>query len=169
MNALAREEAMPMDPPVTAQGFDAAWNAYGAMVYRLAMVYLGRPADAEDAAQEAFLRLLSRAPSFADAEHEKRWLLRVTVNLCRDQLKGFWRKRTAALEPDEPAPDPETLGVAEAIVALPEQYKAPIHLHYCEGYSVAEIGEILHLGQSAVKMRLKRGRDLLKLELEGEA
>lgn len=169
MNALAQEEAMPMDPPVTARGFDAAWNAYGTMVYRLAMVYLGRPADAEDAVQEAFLRLLSRAPSFADAEHEKRWLLRVTVNLCRDQLKGFWRKRTAALEPDEPAPDPETLGVAEAIVALPEQYKAPIHLHYCEGYSVAEIGEILHLGQSAVKMRLKRGRDLLKLELEGEA
>ena len=148
---------------------EEAYNACGGAVYRLAMVYLGRPADAEDAVQEAFLRLLSRAPSFADAEHEKRWLLRVTVNLCRDQLKGFWRKRTAALEPDEPAPDPETLGVAEAIVALPEQYKAPIHLHYCEGYSVAEIGEILHLGQSAVKMRLKRGRDLLKLELEGEA
>ena len=139
------------------------------MLLRLACTRLDNPADAEDAVQEAFLRLLSRAPSFADAEHEKRWLLRVTVNLCRDQLKGFWRKRTAALEPDEPAPDPETLGVAEAIVALPEQYKAPIHLHYCEGYSVAEIGEILHLGQSAVKMRLKRGRDLLKLELEGEA
>ena len=59
--------------------------------------------------------------------------------------------------------------MAEAIVALPAQYKAPIHLHYCEGYSVAEIGEILHLGQSAVKMRLKRGRELLKLELEGDA
>lgn len=173
--ALMGEEAGPMGQPMTAQGFDAAWDAYGAMVYRLAMVYLGRPADAEDIVQEAFLRLLSRAPSFADAEHEKRWLLRVTVNLCRDQLKGFWRKRTAALEPElsaqDPqfAPDSETLGVAEAIVALPEQYKAPIHLHYCEGYSVAEIGEILHLGQSAVKMRLKRGRELLKLELEGEA
>ena len=144
-------------------------TGYSAMLLRLACTRLQSTADAEDAVQEAFLRLLSRAPSFADAEHEKRWLLRVTVNLCRDQLKGFWRKRTAALEPDEPAPDPETLGVAEAIVALPEQYKAPIHLHYCEGYSVAEIGEILHLGQSAVKMRLKRGRDLLKLELEGEA
>ena len=155
--------------PRAALGFEAAYDAYGLMVYRLAMVYLGSRADAEDVTQEAFVRLLHRAPAFADGEHEKRWLLRVAVNLCRDQLKGFWRKRTAALEPDEPAPDPETLGVAEAIVALPEQYKAPIHLHYCEGYSVAEIGEILHLGQSAVKMRLKRGRDLLKLELEGEA
>lgn len=169
MNALRREEAEPVDQrPMTAQGFDAAWDAYGTMAYRLAMVYLGRPADAEDVVQEAFLRLLCKAPPFEDAEHEKRWLLRVTVNLCRDQLKGFWRKRAVALELDRPAPDPERLGVAEAIVALPEKYKGPVHLHYCEGYSVAEIGAILNLGQSAVKMRLKRGRELLKLELEGE-
>ena len=52
-------------------------------------------------------------------------------------------------------------------MSLPEKYKLPIHLHYYEGYSVAEVGEILHLGQSAVKMRLKRGRELLKMELEG--
>lgn len=127
------------------------------MVYRLAMVYLGRRADAEDAAQEVFIRLLRRAPAFADGEHEKRWLLRVTANLCRDQLRGFWRRRAVELEPDLPAGDPEALGLAEAIVALPEQYKGPIHLHYCEGYSVAEIAEILKLGESAVKMRLKRG------------
>lgn len=169
MNALIGEEAELVDQPLTAQGFDAVWDAYGAMVYRLAMVYLGRPADAEDVVQEVFLRLLSKAPAFTDGEHEKRWLLRVTANLCRDQLRGFWRRRAVTLELDRPAPDLETLGVAEAIVALPEQYKAPIHLHYCEGYSVAEIGEILNLGQSAVKMRLKRGRELLKLELEGDA
>ena len=53
------------------------------------------------------------------------------------------------------------------VIRLPEQYKLPIHLHYYEGYSVAEIAKILKLGQSAVKMRLKRGRELLKLELEG--
>ena len=118
--------------------------------------------------QEAFLRLLRRAPAFADGEHEKRWLLRVAVNLCRDQLRGFWRRRAVELEPGLPVRNPESLGLAEAIVALPEQYKGPIHLHYCEGYSVAEIGEILKLGQSAVKMRLKRGRDLLRREMEGQ-
>ncbi len=153
--------------PHAALGFEAAYNAYGPMVYRLAMVYLGRQADAEDVAQEAFVRLLCRAPAFADGEHEKRWLLRVTVNLCRDQLKGFWHKRAVELEPGLASQAPEGLGLAEAIVALPEQYKGPIHLHYCEGYSVAEIGEILHLGQSAVKMRLKRGRELLRKEMEG--
>lgn len=150
-----------------AADFDTAYAAYGPMAYRLAMVYLGCAADAEDVVQEAFIRLLYRAPAFSDGEHEKRWLLRVTVNLCRNQLKGFWRRRAAALELDPAVQDPESLGVLESIIALPEKYKAPILLHYYEGYSVAEVGEILRLGQSAVKMRLKRGRELLKLELEG--
>ena len=164
-----KEGGLPMDgAPKAALGFEAAYDAYGPMVYRLAMVYLGCRADAEDVTQEAFLRLLRRAPAFADGEHEKRWLLRVAVNLCRDQLRGFWRRRAVELEPGLPVRNPESLGLAEAIVALPEQYKGPIHLHYCEGYSVAEIGEILKLGQSAVKMRLKRGRELLRKEMEGQ-
>lgn len=163
-----REEAEEMEQrPKSEQGFEAAYDAYGPMVYRLAMVYLGRHADAEDVTQEAFVKLLYKAPSFADAGHERRWLLRVTANLCKDQLRGFWRKRAVALEGDYPIRDPETFGVAEAIVALPEKYKAVLHLHYYEGYSVAEIGEILKLSQSAVKMRLSRGRELLKLEMEG--
>ena len=165
MTAEFRGEGPADARPRAALGFEAAYDAYGPMVYRLAMVYLGRRADAEDVTQEAFVRLFCRAPAFADGEHEK---LRVAVNLCRDQLKGFWRKRAVELEPGLPAQDPESLGLAEAIVALPEQYKGPIHLHYCEGYSVAEIGEILKLGQSAVKMRLKRGRDLLRREMEGQ-
>lgn len=72
------------------------------------------------------------------------------------------------LEPGLPVRDPESLGLAEAVVALPEKYKAVVHLHYYEGYSVAETAEILKLSQSAVKMRLKRGRELLRMEMEGE-
>lgn len=146
--------------------FETAYSAHGASVYRLAMVYLGRPADAEDVTQEVFLRLLHKAPAFADGEHEKRWLLRVTANLCRDQLKGFWRRRTVALDERCPVPAGEDRALLETILALPETYKGPIHLHYYEGYSVAEVAEILKLSQSAVKMRLKRGRELLKLELD---
>lgn len=153
--------------PKSSEGFDAAYGAYGAMVYRLAMVYLGRRADAEDVSQEAFFKLLYKAPAFADAEHEKRWLLRVTVNLCRDQLRGFWRKRAVALEEDYPMESPESFEIADAVVRLPEKYKTPIHLHYYEGYSVTEIADILKLSQSAVKMRLSRGREILRLEMEG--
>ena len=156
------------DPGARAREFEAKYDAYGSMVYRLAMVYLGSHADAEDVVQEAFMRLLYRAPQFTDAGHEKRWLIRVTVNLCRDQLKGFWQKKAVELEDSCLAGEPELFGVADAVVRLPEKYKAPIHLHYYEGYSVAEIAGILELSPSAVKMRLKRGREMLKLEMEDE-
>ena len=156
-----------MSQTISACQFEAAYDTYGAAVYRLAMVYLGRHTDAEDVTQEVFLRLLYRAPAFEDEVHKKRWLLRVAANLCRDQLRGFWRRQVTGLEDTIPVDAPEELEALSAVVRLPEKYKLPIHLHYYEGYSVAEIAGILRLGQSAVKMRLKRGRDLLKIELEG--
>lgn len=156
-----------MNQTLSACQLEEAYNTCGPTVYRLAMVYLGRRADAEDITQEVFLRLLCRAPAFADGDHQKRWLCQVTANLCRDQLRGFWRKRVVELEDTLPAAAPEEREALAAVMALPEQYRLPIHLHYYEGYSVAEIAQILKLGQSAVKMRLKRGRELLKLELEG--
>lgn len=152
--------------PKSSDGFDTAYDAYGTMVYRLAMVYLGSHADAEDVTQDVFFKLLYKAPVFSDQEHEKRWLLRVTANRCKDQLKGFWRKRTVALDTDYPIGSPDAFELADAVVRLPEKYKAAIHLHYYEGYAVAEIADILKLSESAVKMRLKRGREMLKLEME---
>ncbi len=113
------------DPGARAREFEAKYDAYGSMVYRLAMVYLGGHADAEDVVQEAFMRLLYRAPQFTDAGHEKRWLIRVTVNLCRDQLKGFWKKKAVELEDSCLADEPELFGVADAVVRLPEERQGP--------------------------------------------
>ena len=158
---------MVMEQTITAQQLEDAYDAYGTAVYRLAMTFMGRYADAEDITQETFCRLLYHAPAFADENHKKRWLLQVAANLCRNQLKGFWRKRVTQLDETIPAIAPEKLEALNAVIALPEKYKLPIHLYYYEGYSVAEIAEILKLGQLAVKMRLKRGHELLKIELEG--
>ncbi len=155
-----------MNQTISAHQLEQAYDTCGPAVYRLAMVYLGRHADAEDVTQEVFVRLFCRAPAFQDGDHRRRWLLQVTANLCRDQLRGFWRKRVVELEDTLPAAPPEEQEALAAVTALPEQYKLPIHLHYYEGYSVAEVAEILKLGQSAVKMRLKRGREMLKIELE---
>lgn len=156
-----------MNQTVTEQRLEEDYNTYSAAVYRLATVYLGRRADAEDVTQEVFLRLFCRAPAFTGEEHRRRWLLQVTANLCRDQLRGFWHKRVSPLEDALPAAAPEEREALAAVMALPEKYRLPIHLHYYEGYSVAEVAQILKLGQSAVKMRLKRAREMLKLELEG--
>lgn len=157
-----------MKQTLSIQQLEEAYDAYGAAVYRLAIAFLGQRSDAEDVTQETFCRLLYRAPSFSDQNHLKRWLLKVAANLCRNQLRGFWKKRVAQLDDETlPAMIPQEQEALKAVMALPEKYKLPIHLHYYEGYSVTEIAEILNLGQSAVKMRLKRGRDLLKTELEG--
>lgn len=156
-----------MKQTISAQQLEDAYDAYGAAVYRLAMAFLGRCADAEDVTQETFCRLLYHAPAFADEGHRKRWLLQVAANLCRNQLRGFWRKRVTQLEDTIPAMPSEEKEALDAVMSLPEKYKLPVHLYYYEGYSVAETAEILQLGQSAVKMRLKRGRELLKMELEG--
>lgn len=156
-----------MEQTISAQQLEEAYDAYGAAVYRLALTFLGQRADAEDVTQETFFRLLYRSPDFADETHKKRWLLQVAANLSRNQLRGFWRKQVTELDETIPAIAPEELGALNAVMALPEKFKLPIHLYYYEGYSVAEVAEILKLGQSAVKMRLKRGRELLKLELEG--
>ena len=156
-----------MNQAINACQFEEAYDTYATSVYRLAMVYLGQCTDAEDVTQETFIRLLCRAPAFENEAHRKRWLLRVAANLCRDQLRGFWHRRVTELEDTLPAAPPEEQEALTAVMALPEHYRLPIHLHYYEGYSVAEIAEILKLGQSAIKMRLKRGRELLKLKLGG--
>lgn len=155
-----------MNQTISIRQLEEAYDAYGTAVYRLAMAFLGQRSDAEDVTQETFCRLLYHAPVFLNEEHLKRWLLQVAANLCRNQLRGFWRKRVAQLDDTIPAIVPEEREALKAVLNLPNKYKLPVHLYYYEGYSVAEIAEILKLGQSAVKMRLKRGRDLLKTELE---
>ena len=126
-----------MSQTISARQLEEAYDAYGPAVFRLAMVFLGRHADAEDVTQEVFCRLLCRAPEFSDETHKKRWLLQVTANLCRDQLRSFWRRRVTQLEDTLPATSTEELEALSAVLALPEKYKLPIHLHYYEGYSVA--------------------------------
>lgn len=155
--------------PISEQTFTEKYHQYAEMLYRLCMVYLGNPQDAEEAVQEVFVRLLYKAPSFADGEHEKRWLLRVAVNLCKDTLKSGWRTRTVQLEEagDFAAPG-ELQQDAALLVSLPAKYKAVLYLHYYEGYTGPEIAKMLGIGLSAVKMRLKRGRELLRMEMEAE-
>ena len=154
-------EAQWNDPAALAQRFAPA-------VYRLAFARTGSRTDAEDVMQEVFLRLMKAGPVFESEEHAKAWLLRVASNCASDLFRLPWRRREEPLKDNLPAPEePETGSVTEAVLSLPARYRIPIHLYYYEDYSVAEIAEILKLGQSAVKMRLKRGRETLKLELEG--
>ncbi len=150
--------------------FSQKYSQYSTMLYRLAMIYLGNAYDAEEALQEAFIRLLYKAPPFTDPEHEKRWLLRVQINICKDMLKSGWRSRMVHLEEaGSYQMDSDSLYIMERLVSLPQKYKSVIYLHYYEGYQLQEIADLLGIGLSAAKMRMKRGRELLRMELEVEA
>jgi len=153
----------------TCDSFSEKYDAYSGMVYRLGIIYLRNKADAEDVLQEAFIKLLYQAPDFPDREDEKYWLIRITVNLCKDRLKSFWRRNTVPiLDMDFTDKEAEDIGLLSLVLSLPKKTKDVIYLYYYEGYNVSELSRILRISESAVKMRLKRGREHLKMELEGK-
>lgn len=144
------------------------YDYYKTMLFRIAFSYLGNRHDCEDILQEAFMRLCYKAPVFPSEEDEKRWMIRVTINLCKSHIRSFWNRNKLNIEELEIlAPDPEDKEILQEILRLPKNYKIVIYLHYIEGYKVAEIARILKVSESAVKMRLKRGREQLRLEMEG--
>ena len=152
-----------------ANTIEEALDRYGNQLYRLALVMLKRPMDAEDAVQETFLRYLDRLGTFRDAEHEKAWLLRVTTNQCRDVLRARSRHPQVALDqvPEE-GHQPQDRAIWEALMDLPEKYREVLVLHAVEGYRTEEIAKLIGKTSSAVKMRLSRGRKLLEESLGKE-
>ena len=131
-------------------------------LYRAALAILGDSQEAQDAVQDAFLRYLEKAPDFASPEHEKAWLLRVTVNGCKSRLRSPWRRRRSPLLESFPAATAEEVGVLEAVQSLPAKDRAAIHLFYYEGYQAAEIAAMTGEAEGTVRSRLSRARAKLR-------
>jgi len=146
-----------------------AIEQYADMVFRLCMVHLKNHADAEDVFQSVFLRYTLHSEPFDSSEHEKAWLIRVTVNACRDVLKSFFRKQTVSLEDMASAVSEEQYAVLEAVWSLPKNYRDVVYLHYYEGYTAPEIAKILRKNPNTVYTHLTRAREMLKDILGGEA
>ena len=152
--------------------FEAKYNEYGNMLYKIAFLYLGNATDTEDVLQDVFTKYLCGKYRFKNSEHEKAWFIRVTQNKCLDYLKKSGRKNeciddvpvTATYKDEDLEQD-----VIAKVIALPEKYKSAIILFYYNDYTIEEISKTLKISKSAVKKRLQRGRDILKLELEDYA
>ena len=142
-------------------------NKYKNMLFNIAYSYLGNKDDCEDILQEAFIKLCYHAPDFETDENEKRWIIRITINLCKNHVKSYWNKKKASIEDlDDYFYQEDEKKIMLDVINLPAKYKACILLYYIAGYKISEIADILNISESAVKMRLKRGRDLLKIEME---
>ena len=148
----------------------SAIDRYSDMVVRLCMVYLKNSADTEDIVQTVFLKYALSTTVFASADHEKAWLLRVTANACKDVLKSFFRRCTVPLEDwqnaDAELPE-DVIALRQALKSLPQKYREVLYLHYYEGYSVPEIGNILSRNPNTVYTHLSRAKDMLRQLLGG--
>ena len=146
--------------------FSFAFKQYTDTVYRVALHNSTNFSDAEDVTQEVFIKLLETNKAFRDSEHLKAWLIRVTINLCRDKMKKMSRETLVEAvvcnSRSEVGND-----ILNAVKALPENYRNTIYLHYYEGYTAKEIGKILDAKENTVLSWLSRGREVLRKELDG--
>ena len=141
-----------------------------ATVFAAAYAMVKNKEDAEDIAQEVFISYVKAKPAFESAEHEKAWLLRVTINRCKSFFRSAWQRKTTGLEDDFPDTPftPDETAVVEAVNRLPKKYRQVIYLYYIEGYATGEIAAILEMPQNTVLSQLARARKLLKTALKGE-
>lgn len=136
------------------------------MIYRIALQNLKNEADAQDIFQEVCLSLLTKNAPLYDDVHIKHWLIRVTINKCRNLRKSVWNTRTEPLKLDFSVNKEEDLSALELIFSLPINYRNVVYLYYFEQYTVPEISEILGKSKNTVNSQLQRARKKLREILE---
>ncbi len=151
----------------------AAYELYSDMLYRIAITQLGGSDDAMDAVHDVFLRFIDSAPVFSDSEHEKAWFIRSVINRCHDILRHKNVRNHLSVDEIQHIANDDSQAQAQirlrtALASIPEKYRIAVTLHYLEGFSVEEVASILRIGVSAAKMRLSRGREALKRNIEKE-
>lgn len=174
------------DGDLVARALAGERQAFGVLVTRhqdrmLAYAkYMGfGDAQAGDLVQDAFVRAYRHLKRCGDPERFAGWLFRILSNLCRTAGSKRSRRKTQPLEAvratlESEAPSPHEAAEASwtrekvraALECVPDDQREALVLMYLQGYSVSEIEALTGASASAVKMRLKRGRDALRAELE---
>ena len=144
-------------------------ETYSDLILRLSWTYLKSTQDGEDICQSVLLKLLTGEETFDSPGHEKAWVIRATINACKDELRAFRRKilpLDAAAEAE--APEPPRSEVLDAVMSLPQKYREAVYLFYYEGYVVKEIAALTGRSEAAVSAHLSRGRKKLRELLGGK-
>ena len=118
-----------------------------------------------------FLKLITGNRRFQSEEHEKAWLIRVTINACKDMLKNFFRRHRVSIDEvieQAAVSHNDSCEVLEAVLTLPKKYRNVIYLHYIEGYTAPEIADILKKNVNTVYTLLTRSKRILKEKLGGD-
>lgn len=155
------------------QSFEEMVEQYRKMVYGIALTHTGNKADADDVFQETFLTCYQKFDTLRDEEHCKAWLIRTTMNISKRYTSSLWKNRVTLWGEDDREAQytfesQEESELFHKLRKLPDKYRIVIQLFYMEELKITEIAEILKISVSAVKVRLNRGRNMLKIRLEKE-
>ncbi len=153
-------------------------DTYGNDVLRTSYMYLKDMHKAEDAFQEVFIKVFNKFDSFRGDSSEKTWIIKITINVCRDILRSSWLKRvllTDRFVEQKSSPDiagriirkDENKLLFDEVMSLPEAFREVIILYYYHGCDTKEAGEILNTAEGTVRSRLHRAREMLKGRLGG--
>lgn len=159
-------------------------NLYSDMLYKIAFMQLRNNQDAEDVVQETFYQYIKTNKEFESSEHEKAWLIKVTLNGCRKIWRSAWYRRTDAMPEKEIPLDRSELSesmmekealqkeqnreIMSAVMKLPRKYREVIHLFYFQQMSIKEICLVTERKESTVTSQLTRGREILRKNLKEE-
>jgi len=166
----ARGEEAKKDEEKSSRSIEEIYGSHVDMIYQVSYSYMKNKMDAEDIVEDVFVRLMQSKIAFQSMEHEKAWLLRTAINLCKNSLK-HWRRKNANIDDYENLESKDTFEPNEtfgAVMALPDKYKEVIYLHYYAGYTSSEMAQILKKNQSTIRNHLQEAKKILKGALENE-
>ena len=144
------------------QNIEEVVQKYSSMILQIAYQNTFNMQEAEDIVQEVFIKLMNNILKLKNEEHTKAWLIRVTINLCKDHNKSFWHKNVSNLKEDYKYFDEEDSDLLADISKLKPMYRNIVYLYYYQGYKINEISEILNMNQNTVSSSLTRARAELK-------
>jgi RNA polymerase sigma-70 factor, ECF subfamily len=152
------------------EALSALYREHGPVLFRLAYRLVGVREDAEDVVHDVFVGLPEALRRYEERGSLGAWLKRVTARLALMRLRSRKRRREVALEGVEPRqdarPDAEHLALQAAVSALPDHLRLVLFLREIEGYSHAEVAELLGISEGASRVRLARALKRLRKALE---
>lgn len=147
--------------------FERIFEQYYNEVFKMAMVYSKNKEDAEDIVQSTFMKLYKTERDFESDDHIKNWLIKVCINAAKDivkskkRLENFLKETKSTIHKST-----KEQGLMEQIYKLSTKNRVVLILYYYYGYSVREISELLKIKEGTIRNRMKRSREILKLNLE---
>lgn len=154
--------------------FNEKYDRYCNLVYRTAYQYLFNVQLSEDVMQETFVKLLTCSKNFNDDEHEKAWLLRVTINLCKNTLKSKsyqnleLKNDVVSYENSFEENSDNKIDISSYLKQLNSEQRTAIYLYYFERLKIKEISKVMKIKENTIKSHLKRAKENLRNNIEKE-